>query len=489
MAHAYLFPRLSPVPILLGLGAAILAADPLRWLLRSWLDPSYGSYGWVFFLVVIGLFLFSLSSPLQDKSPASGATPIALLIGAALVRLLGQMLDINTLSALTLCVDCYAIARLCGVDRRVRALSPFWLAVVFFFSLPVERLLQRTVGYGLQEFSADGACALLGLLFADVQCSGVQITLSGQAILVDLPCAGTVGLTLVGALYAVAATLARPGLRRALLGCAVLPVAGLLANTVRITGLAAGLVLAPVDVMAEPWHGLIGLITLALSALPPLMCLGGRRPPTARPHPTAPIRLPHKALALFPVVALLITALPHAPVDGAHDTPRAALPLSLAGHLRAPQPLSAQEIRYFEQYGGSAAKARFGPMGLLLTRTASPLRHLHDPEDCLRGLGFEVDFIGTRAAPVPTTVYRVTDRDGMQWRAEVSFFSDRGQAVPSVSAAVWQWYLRPGAVWSGLQRLTPWDLPEHSRATLELAALNALDLTAFPTKGFSDATE
>ena len=34
-------------------------------------------------------------------------------------------------------------------------------------------------------------------------------------------------------------------------------------------------------------------------------------------------------------------------------------------------------------------------MGLLISRTNAPLRHLHDAQDCLRGLGFAVQFIGT----------------------------------------------------------------------------------------------
>ena len=463
--------------VLLAAGALILAADPVLWLFRSWTDPAYGSYGWVFLGLTVGLFVFSLTSPLCPGQRRSSGVPVLLLCGSALIRLAGQVLDINTISALTLCLDIYALARLAGLDARVRAVSPLWLAAVFFFSLPVERLLQRSVGYALQELSAAGACNLIGLIFGDTSCSGVQIDTRGQSILVDLPCSGTAGLTLVAALFALAATIARPDLRTALIGIALVPAGAVIANAFRVTGLTVGLVLAPVDVMAEPWHSLIGLLTLGLSALPPLWLLQRGRPKTCRPTRSRDIHLPLGLVAMFPLIGLLIVAIPHAPLDRSDAVAQARLPSMLQGYPQRSQPLSTQEIAYFQQYGGSAAKAQFGPMALLLTHTKSPLRHLHDPQDCLRGLGYAVEFIGTRAAPIPTAVYRVTDLSGGQWRAEVSFYADRTRIVPSVSAAVWHWMAAPGAVWSGLQRITPWDLPEPERAALEQATLAALDLT------------
>ena len=75
-------------------------------------------------------------------------------------------------------------------DRRVRAVSPFWLAVGFAFALPLERILQRSIGFLLQEVSAQGACGMLSVFFNDVRCAGVRITVDGADVLVDLPCSG-----------------------------------------------------------------------------------------------------------------------------------------------------------------------------------------------------------------------------------------------------------------------------------------------------------
>jgi len=67
---------------------------------------------------------------------------------------------------------------------RRRPLAPFWLASSFAFSLPLEPLLQRLLGFPLQHLSAAGACSLLQHAHPGVQCAGTRILLGGHDVLV-----------------------------------------------------------------------------------------------------------------------------------------------------------------------------------------------------------------------------------------------------------------------------------------------------------------
>jgi hypothetical protein len=152
------------------------------------------------------------------------------------------------------------------------------------------------------------------------------------------------------------------------------------------------------------------------------------------------------------------------------------LPDRIDGRLASPVALSAQETAYFVQYGGAAAKADYGGTSVLVVRTSSPLRHLHAPDECLRGLGFSVDYLGLRHAPAPTAIYRAEAPDGQIYRIEVGFVSDRGQTAASVAHAVWIWLQQPRTVWTAIQRITPWDADAAERNRFERGVIAAFDL-------------
>ena len=464
---------------LLIVGAVALAVDPAAWLLRSWTDPGYGSYGWMVFAASLALFIRSWSSPLRDPVPVPGS-PFVLLIGTAAIRAVGQVLDIDTISALALGVDVYALARLARLDRRAWAVSPVGLAALFLCSLPIERLAQRSLGQGLQDISADGACAILTAIFGDVSCSGVQITLNGTSVMVDLPCAGIGGLTLLLIALIFVACLTRPSALRIVAAFATALATALIANMARVAlltiGAAHGEATLGIDPLAEPWHSAIGLLTLGIAALPAIAILTNAR----ERRPTgigAQRRIPLPLAGVFAAAAGIILILPSRPLDASTTPLPVTLPLQIEGHTAQVQPLSPQETRYFATYGGGAAKALYGPMGLLVSRTNAPLRHLHDAQDCLRGLGFAVQFIGTANSPAPASVFHLTDANGNAWTAHVTFTADDGTTVPTVSAAIWHWFAHPDTTWSAIQRITPASLPEHQRAALDAATLAALDIS------------
>jgi hypothetical protein len=147
--------------LLMGLGMLLLAIEPINWLYGSWLEPAHDSKGGWVFLLCAGLFAWSVISPITSVATQSHKKAVLLLIGTAIFRGFGQVFAVNVLGAIALAIDVYAIGILARLSDRKHPLSPGWLAILFAFSLPLERILQRVIGFGLQHLSADGACMLL----------------------------------------------------------------------------------------------------------------------------------------------------------------------------------------------------------------------------------------------------------------------------------------------------------------------------------------
>ena len=478
--------------ILFAVALGILALEPILWLVRTWRDPSYDSQGFLVFLIAAGLFAWSVTSKRQDSNAPHRRRAVWLLIATAVIRLAGQVLAINTVGAIALVIDVYAIALLCGLHIRARAVSPGWLAMCFAFSLPLERIVQRTIGYGLQNLSADGACVVLDTVFDDVICEGVRIVIAGVDVLVDLPCSGARAALLLLLLFCAAGGMGRPSPGQALSGFAVTLTAAIVANIVRICILAIGIAKPElyfgIDVMEQPWHDLVGLVTLLVGGAPIIAwaSLLNRAPRPLARQQNAPRLNPLMPAPIIPAIAffalaLVIVNLPHRPVDVVKRDISIDLPERLAGHRAQPIALTASEESYFVQFGGAAAKAGYGPNNLLIVRTSAPLRHLHTPEDCLRGLGFDVDYLGVTYTPAPTAIYRARAQDGQAWLVHVSFVSDTGYITTNIAEAVWRWMQSSGGVWSAVQRITPIDIPEADRLAWDRAVFASLDLPSQPT--------
>ncbi|HUS54763.1 MAG TPA: exosortase T [Thermohalobaculum sp.] len=477
--------------------AIVLAIEPAIWLASTWLDPAYDSSGYLVFAVAAGLFGWSAASPVVVAG-RSNRKPAAFLMLALSggVRLASQILAINTIGAICLVVDVFAVGLLFRLDHRMRAVSPGWLAVVFAFSLPLERVLQRSIGYLLQEFSAQGACGVMSVVYSDTVCQGTRLIVNRVDVLVDLPCSGarTLLLGLLG--FAVAASLVRPRPHQVLAGLALTLAAAAATNILRISLLAVGLAeperLGGISVMEQPWHDIIGLSTLSLVYMIVILWAGqiwrpsGARRAGCQERAGKGSRIPidrstaprsHIALSIAVLgIASVIVSLPRTALDVARAAEPAILPLTIDGHQRNVVPLSAREQQFFTQFGGSAAKAEYGPHGLLVTRTTSPLRHLHAPDDCLRGLGFDVEYLGAVFEPVPTAAYRAIAPDGRRYRIDVSFVSDQGAVTTNVSTAVWLWLQGRAHEWTAVQRISPEAMPLPERARFTGGVLAALDL-------------
>ncbi|MGC3938577.1 exosortase T [Roseobacter sp. EG26] len=461
----------------LALASALLAVEPLKWLVHSWHDPSYQSDGGLYCLALFGLVGLSLKSSSPRAAPPTGRVFVLFLFAAGL-RLLGQILAVNIVSALALAADIYALAALLRLEHRRFAISPFWLAVFFLFALPLGPILQRIAGYPLQRLSAEVACRMLSPVFDDLICEGVRLQVNGVDVLVDLPCSGASGLLLMVSLWAFLNVIYRPAFLPAISGLGVVMLFALLGNALRISLLASGLALG-YDTMAQVPHVAIGVMTIALSAG---LSLCFYRPTPARRNRRicVPWQIPRQAqlpiVACAIITALSIVSAPERPLDVSAPVKAAVLPIQLRGHPAVEVALSEIEQHYFTAFGGTAQKVQYGPLGLNLVSTSSPLRHLHSPETCLRGMGFEVVFKGTWFDPIPTSIYEATGPDGQVWTVAVSFISEQGYATASVVEAVWRWLIGTSRTWRSVQRITPAALPEPARNSYELATLAALDL-------------
>ncbi|MEM8796041.1 MAG: exosortase T [Pseudomonadota bacterium] len=471
-----------------AVGSLILAYQPLLWLVDTWRDPSYPTSGIIYLPLILGLILWSVTSPVVSAKGTAPRRAVILLICAAVLRLISQVAAINVIGGIALALDIYAILTLLRLPERARSVSPFWVSVLFLFCLPFERILQRLLGYPLQEASAFGACKTLGLFFDDLICEGVRLQVEGKDVLVDLPCSGTIGLMLSLAALAALNALYHPTLRQIVVWTTATLGLSLLGNTLRISLLATGLVYEEatgINVMAQPLHDLIGYATIALSLAPVLWLYrpeGARAPFQADVQPRARIRSNpssfQKSASLgFVLIACGIVFLPRQALDVSKALADTPLPIVLNGSAKKLQDLTAIESAYFERYGGSAQKALYGPMALTMVRTTSPLRHLHAPDDCLRGLGYRVEFLGTRFEPVPTALYKATSSDGRAWQVAVTFKSNTGRATSNVAEAIWLWLQNPKTEWTSIQRITPWALQGDQRQGYEAATLAALNLS------------
>lgn len=467
-------------------GALILAITPLQWLWRTWTDESWNSSGALIALLVAVLFAWSLSSPRTGRCAKVRRRAFVLLGATALTRLAGQMLGVNIIGALALAVDVYALGLLSGLGQRARPASPGWLAVLFALSLPLERVIQRLVGFALQQVSATGACAVLSLAPGEVHCDGVRILLNGLDVLVDLPCSGARGLLMLFTAFTVVAALRRPAWPRVLVGAVIVILSALLLNVLRISVLAVLLVWPPlgIDAMAAPWHEAIGLSCLGMAMLPVL--IWGWNIPSTNREPVWVSGLYKSGrettgLGFLPAlgfvgIAVAIIFLPATPVDISRNVSAVEMPAMIAGFTVRPADLNAMEQNYFTRYGGSAARASYGPYALLTVSTSAPLRHLHAPDECLSGAGHKVRYVGVEHAQLPSAIYRSIDPQGQAWRVAVTFVSDRGELASSVGQAVWHWLHARETNWTMVQRITPWDTSPAESDAWDQAVAKALDL-------------
>lgn len=485
--------RRGPWPSLLILpGVLALVHDPALWLWQSWRDPAYQSDGMVVAGITLGLICVSLASgsaPPDGRDRRRAWVALALTAG---IRLVGRLLVVNTIGAMALVVDVWALAVLLGVRRRPFALHPAALALLFSLSLPVEHLAQRMLGHPLQLVAAAASERVLTPFFPELVRQGVLLVHPSVELAVDLPCSGARGLVLLTAVALGLATRRTPGFGSSLKWVGAVLLGSFASNALRIIVLFVGGAFG-VPLIEEPWHSLLGAAVLGLGAVPLLwLALGTPVRSAARPPLTlssgAAItrrrRVPWPAAALIGLAGLAVASVPGRPVDVSPRMEDMRLPTTLGGFDGLELPLLETESLYYARWGGFAQKriyddGRGEPVTALLVRTRSPLRHLHGPDVCLAGAGHQVTRMGVIPGATPVVLYRTTALDGRSWRVEASYVSDLGESATSVSEVVWRWLEAPDVAWSLIERITPWHACESTPARcleFEGALLASLDL-------------
>ncbi|MCA9539640.1 MAG: exosortase T, partial [Myxococcales bacterium] len=409
----------------------------------------------------------------SGPAPADGAAlrrAGRLFALTAAARLLGRLLAINLIGALALVIDVWALGLAVRVHRRPWALSPRALAALFAFSLPIEQVAQRVLGFPLRLLATQLAAAALHPFAPGLQREGTLLLHEGVRLSVDLPCSGAEGLAMLGALAAALLARRASGVGRLLFALAVTLGGALLANALRVVLLFFSARL-DLPVFVEPGHSLVGLLALAAGALPLLLLVRrwpARVPPPPPSEASRPVRPGPVAALAFSAVALLVAVAPARPLDVGGPAPALALPARLGDFHGTPAAPSLAEAAYFARFGGEVQKAIYAddqgpPFVALAVRTTSPLRHLHGPDRCLIGAGHRVERLGVRPGPTPVVVWRSTGPDGRAWRVETRFLSAAGESAATVSEVVWRWLRRPVA-WTLVERISPWSACEADGA-------------------------
>ncbi|MDG1858404.1 MAG: exosortase T, partial [Emcibacteraceae bacterium] len=244
-----------------------------------------------------------------------------------------------------------------------------------------------------------------------------------------------------------------------------------------------------IDVMAQPTHDVIGLALLSLGAIPIALWARSRtaQSQVIKQLPKTLIKdawwltqerftfnKAYLAAGLM-IMAVVITQIPKKAYDVSRKDLTINIPITLNGEFAVVNALLPKEEAYFTQYGGAAVKASYGDQSLLVVRTSAPLRHLHAPDDCLRGLGMDVEYRGVTYDPIPTAIYKATDDQGIDFRVAVTFVSsDQKYMTTNVSEAVWRWTQNPSEDWIAVQRISKWDDPKHT--TFDYAVMASFEL-------------
>jgi len=433
---------------LLTLGAAVLAVEPLGWLVTSWRNHPLGAG---VALCWAGLLVRSVCSGRRQGQPDDRV--LGWIVLGAVLRVIGRMLGVQIIGSLVLVLDAFAIASLLGSGRRPWVVSPLGSALPFAMALPVERVAARVLGFPLRLVSAEVVADLVGGVR-----EGTRI-LGEVEVAVDAPCSGVQGLTLLMTLALGLGAVVGPRRRWLWWTGPVLALVGaLLANTVRLgllyRGQAGGLA-----VMEEPLHSIVGTVGLVLGALPLLIAARGWERLPSR-FSTVPHRLPPAWMAAVGLLALAGALWPvPQPVSA---LPELDLPASVGDALAAPVPVSEHERHYLDRVGVALDKVRYvdasGSSTVMLARGAAAWR-MHDPSVCLEGQGWTLSPLGEEDGAAS---FLATTPDGGAWFVRQRYLApvSSGAALRAGTSAeaLWRSLWQPNASgWVMVLQVHPWQ--------------------------------
>ena len=381
--------------ILLSLPALLLPVywPTLVWLFGRWQTDPFYSHGPL--VPIVSAFLLWRSRDRLQPEPAHSMPGIALLIGAAILHLLGVRLMFEFLSAVSLLVIFAAVALLAGGVPLLRAVA-FPLSYLLF-AIPLPMILLQQISLPLQLFSSACASGVLRGLGCEVGRNGVLLVFPKFTLAVADACSGLRSLLTVLAISTLAAHLSTASLARKAALVAVSSLAALLVNILRI--LLAGLIGVAFDgetacLLFERYSGYFFFALVVLSTAGIFKLLNPPAPAAPAPAAVPAEPLPARRLAtsvLLPLIAVLL------PVFGAAIALKTSRATASPDRLASWQPeiagWTAHEVQPRaafpgeEQVTGLLRDGRGRTVRFNVLHSVSG-RYLHSPEACSTAAGW-----------------------------------------------------------------------------------------------------
>jgi exosortase len=325
------FPR-AGVAAVWGIAAVVIGAvywTTLDWLAGRWRTDPFYSHGPLIPVVSAGL-LWMQRRDLRFR-PAGMLPALLILVGAALLHLLGVRLKFEVLSAVSILGVFAGLALLAGGTPLLRGVV--FPLLYLLFAIPLPRVILEKVSLPLQLFSSACAEAVFSGLGTPVSRQGVLLIFPSFTLAVADACSGLRSLITVLAISSLAAHLATASRLRKFLLITIGCVAALLINVVRIT--LAGFIGISVDgdtacVFFERYSGYVffALVILAMGAAFGFL---SQEPPEPEPPPEAPAPpVTPRLLAMTLLGPLLLVLLPAAGAAHALNAGQPAAPTQLS---------------------------------------------------------------------------------------------------------------------------------------------------------------
>lgn len=334
------------------------------------------------------------------------------------------------------------------VGALVAALAPRYggLAVLVTLLACVSQPLAGdldVVGFPARLFAAWVAKAALGVFGVVVGGAEAVLVVEGNVADVEAPCAGMATLRMLVVVVLAVAALRRASVGRGLVAVVAACAVGLLGNAVRVTVLAALVLVAEQPLLAELVHVPLGVLVFGAAVLVADRVVRGAVNVDVDGADAA--RVARRVVFVVSVVAALASAARVIAWSSSPPSPRAERALAastttmtttttttttIAGAL---VPLTPAEVALFGRHAHAAHKQRVVvdgvDVGSLLLVSATSARAHHSPERCLAGAGLRVDASVVR--DVGGVTVKVLTLDGGA-RAAVSFYVRDDGGAPRV---------------------------------------------------------
>jgi exosortase O len=363
------------LPLLLPL--LVIAVPLLPWVCAH-VSSSEAQLGVVLQLVGLACAVDVLRRPADTLAPEP-AWLWPLVIGAGLALGLGLVVDVRVLQAAAVCGLAFVAAVVSRpVDARgataralLPALSLLCLGLPLSGDVDVIGFPLRTLAAHVASWCLPGTMSLSTVLSAE-----------GSLADVDVPCAGLSTVrVVVGAALVLGHVHKSPPRAWTIAALSALGVA-VVVNVVRVTVLAALVLVAHRVDLARLVHVPLGVFAVLLATFAAHAVLRAWPQRVAHDVVTRWPTLPRGVLVPLAVLCVVLRGV----VPDAHATTTAVVDGPVADEL----PLSPPESALFAQHALSAHKRRVDG-GTALVVVASSLRAHHAPERCLAANGFRVD--------------------------------------------------------------------------------------------------